>query len=92
MKRPDIETLEAAAKAGKRAESDYGQSIIRRNADVSIFEDAAMPEPILELIRYVKVLEKALQIYDEMAEKQIVTVPQYCIDKAERELYPEVEP
>ena len=52
-------TLKAAAESGKRAETDYGQSFIRRNFDIAKFEDAVTPDAILELLSAYEELEAA---------------------------------
>lgn len=47
----NIDQLKAAAQAGKRAETDYGQSFIRRNCDAALFQDTFTPKVILSLIQ-----------------------------------------
>jgi hypothetical protein len=56
----ELAELEQIAKAGKRAESDYGQSVIRRMRDQSNFEDEFTPDVILSLIRELKITREAL--------------------------------
>lgn len=82
----ELEELEQIAKAGKRAETDYGQSFIRRRVDQSRFEDEFTPDVILSLIRELKITLAALGIACETAE-----TPEQCVEAARRKLYPKTE-
>jgi hypothetical protein len=91
-----LEELEQIAKAGKRAETDYGQSDIRRIADQTNFDNEFGPDVILSLIRELKITRLALKNAIADAEQQIAGMDgmdsiEGYMKVAERELYPETE-
>jgi hypothetical protein len=82
-----LEELEQVAKAGKRAETDYGQSYIRRIADQTNFEEEFNPDVILSLLRELKITHAALYkcCFDLGMESGLL------LKRYERKLYPETE-
>lgn len=59
----ELDELEAIAKAGKRAEADYGQSVIRRHCDMNNFIEEFTPDVILSLIRELRETKSQLATF-----------------------------